>query len=106
MTTVRMTVSCPLCKMTTRIHADLERKPTVIGGPQYCMYCGHKGVGVSNDIDLTTDEVLAESYDMSLTRFRKVYELWLLLVQTNDAPRQLSMFIEEVNRAALAKQAK
>lgn len=99
MTTARMTVTCPECKQSVRYMPYLEQKPLVIGGPRYCTYCGHTPVGVTQDHALDTDEVLAESYDMTITRFRKVYELWLLIA----ADKTFSQFVEEVNRAALAK---
>jgi hypothetical protein len=99
MTTARMTVSCPVCKQSVRYMPYLTTKPTVIGGPRYCTYCGHDGVGVTQDHALDTDEVLAESYDMTVQRFRKVYELWLLIA----ADKTFSQFVAEVNRAALAK---
>jgi len=72
----RLTITCATCKSVWRVQRS--SKAVTYGPPSYCMTCGNPTVSITQDSDLDCDEVLAESFNLSITNFNKLYELWQL----------------------------
>lgn len=89
-----LTFKCLECKSAWRFIRTLG---TVLGPPQYCIFCGVKGkVGLFFSEEETYDEVMANSYGLSVNRFRKIYKVWSLI---GDSSVRLTDFIEKVKEA-------
>jgi hypothetical protein len=70
----RITVSCADCHTTFRIQRSL--KPIAFKQPTHCLDCGSTHVGIVQDHELDCDECMAEHFNLTLTKYKQVYDVW------------------------------